>query len=232
MSTQPTATAAGTIEIGGDLTVNRLGFGAMRITGRGIWGEPPSRDQAIATLRRVVELGVNFIDTADSYGPAVSEDADRRGAAPVPGRPGDRDQGRPGPARPEPLGSRRAPRAPAGGVRGQPAAAPARADPALPVPPARPGGPAGRVDGRDRRAEGGGQDPPRRHLQRVGGRAPRGAADRPDRVGAEPVQRDRPALAVADRPVRAGAAGVPALGAGPGEPSRRLRWPWRPSGMA
>ena len=73
MSTQPTATAAGTIEIGGDLTVNRLGFGAMRITGRGIWGEPPSRDQAIATLRRVVELGVNFIDTADSYGPEVSE---------------------------------------------------------------------------------------------------------------------------------------------------------------
>ena len=73
MSTQPTATAAGTIEIGGDLTLNRLGFGAMRITGRGIWGEPPSRDQAIATLRRVVELGVNFIDTADSYGPEVSE---------------------------------------------------------------------------------------------------------------------------------------------------------------
>ena len=73
MSTQPTATAAGTIEVGGDLTVNRLGFGAMRITGRGIWGEPPSRDQAIATLRRVVELGVNFIDTADSYGPEVSE---------------------------------------------------------------------------------------------------------------------------------------------------------------
>src|SRR6516165_2356040 len=73
MSTQPSATAAGTIEIGGDLTVNRLGFGAMRITGRGIWGDPPGRDQAIATLRRVVELGVNFIDTADSYGPEVSE---------------------------------------------------------------------------------------------------------------------------------------------------------------
>ena len=74
MSAQTTATAAGTIEIGGDLTVNRLGFGAMRITGRGIWGEPPSRDRAIATLRRVVELGVNFIDTADSYGPSVSEE--------------------------------------------------------------------------------------------------------------------------------------------------------------
>jgi aryl-alcohol dehydrogenase-like predicted oxidoreductase len=69
---QPTA-AAGTIDVGGDLTVNRLGFGAMRITGRGIWGDPPSREQAIAVLRRVVELGVNFIDTADSYGPEVSE---------------------------------------------------------------------------------------------------------------------------------------------------------------
>ena len=74
MGTQPTAAAAGTIDIGGDLTVNRLGFGAMRITGHGIWGDPPDRDQAIATLRRVVELGVNFIDTADSYGPSVSEE--------------------------------------------------------------------------------------------------------------------------------------------------------------
>jgi len=74
VSAQPTAAAAGTIGIGGDLTVNRMGFGAMRITGRGIWGEPPSRDRAIATLRRVVELGVNFIDTADSYGPSVSEE--------------------------------------------------------------------------------------------------------------------------------------------------------------
>jgi aryl-alcohol dehydrogenase-like predicted oxidoreductase len=73
VNAQPSAAAAGTIDIGGDLTVNRLGFGAMRITGPGIWGEPPSRDQAIATLRRVVDLGVNFIDTADSYGPAVSE---------------------------------------------------------------------------------------------------------------------------------------------------------------
>ncbi len=73
MSKPPAAAAAGTIDIGGDLTVNRLGFGAMRITGSGIWGEPASRDQAIATLRRVVELGVNFIDTADSYGPDVSE---------------------------------------------------------------------------------------------------------------------------------------------------------------
>jgi pyridoxine 4-dehydrogenase len=73
VSAQPTAAAAGTIDVGGDLTVNRLGFGAMRITGPGIWGDPVDRDQAIATLRRVVELGVNFIDTADSYGPEVSE---------------------------------------------------------------------------------------------------------------------------------------------------------------
>jgi pyridoxine 4-dehydrogenase len=67
------AAAAGTIEIGGDMVVNRLGFGAMRITGSGIWGEPPDADEAKATLRRAVELGVNFIDTADSYGPQVSE---------------------------------------------------------------------------------------------------------------------------------------------------------------
>ena len=73
MSEQSTAAAAGTIDVGGDLTVNRLGFGAMRITGQGVWGDPPDHDQAIATLRRAVELGVNFIDTADSYGPDVSE---------------------------------------------------------------------------------------------------------------------------------------------------------------
>jgi aryl-alcohol dehydrogenase-like predicted oxidoreductase len=71
--TSVTAAAAGTIGIGGDLTVNRLGFGAMRITGRGIWSEPPDRDEAKAVLRRAVELGVNLIDTADSYGPHVSE---------------------------------------------------------------------------------------------------------------------------------------------------------------
>src|SRR5260370_42168654 len=73
MSERPDALAAGTISIGGDLTVNRLGFGAMRVTGQGIWGPPASRDQAMAALRRAIELGVNFIDTADSYGPEVSE---------------------------------------------------------------------------------------------------------------------------------------------------------------
>src|SRR5438034_8070957 len=73
MTSPAGAAAAGTIEIGGDLVVRRMGFGAMRITGNGIWGEPPDEGQAVATLRRVVELGVNFIDTADSYGPEVSE---------------------------------------------------------------------------------------------------------------------------------------------------------------
>jgi pyridoxine 4-dehydrogenase len=69
-----TAADAGTVDLGGDLTVNRLGFGAMRVTGRGIWGDPPDRNEARAVLRRAVELGVNFIDTADSYGPDVSEE--------------------------------------------------------------------------------------------------------------------------------------------------------------
>jgi len=70
----PPAGAAGTIDVGGDLTVARLGFGAMRITGAGIWGDPPDREVAKAVLRRAVDLGVTFIDTADSYGPAVSEE--------------------------------------------------------------------------------------------------------------------------------------------------------------
>src|ERR1700729_478366 len=67
------AKASGTFAIGGDLTINRLGYGAMRITGDGIWGEPKDRDEARKVLQRAVALGVNFIDTADSYGPEVSE---------------------------------------------------------------------------------------------------------------------------------------------------------------
>jgi pyridoxine 4-dehydrogenase len=67
------STPAKTFKIGSDLEVNRLGFGAMRLTGKGIWGEPKNVDEAKRVLKRAVELGVNFIDTADSYGPAVSE---------------------------------------------------------------------------------------------------------------------------------------------------------------
>ena len=77
MSTQAqpvSAALSGTFTLGGELTVNRLGFGAMRITGEGIWGPPKDKKEALAVLRRAVELGVNFIDTADSYGPNVSEE--------------------------------------------------------------------------------------------------------------------------------------------------------------
>jgi aryl-alcohol dehydrogenase-like predicted oxidoreductase len=67
------AALAGTIDIGGDLTVNRFGFGAMRLTGEGIWGEPADREECKRVLRRALQLGINLIDTADSYGPEVSE---------------------------------------------------------------------------------------------------------------------------------------------------------------
>jgi pyridoxine 4-dehydrogenase len=69
----PRADAAGGLTLGDELPVRRLGFGAMRITGEGVWSEPPDRDGALAVLRRAVELGINLIDTADSYGPEVSE---------------------------------------------------------------------------------------------------------------------------------------------------------------
>jgi pyridoxine 4-dehydrogenase len=78
------AAASGTVSLGGKLTVNRLGFGAMRITGDGIWGAPKDPAAAIALLRRAVELGVNFIDTADSYGPNVSEELIAEALAPYP----------------------------------------------------------------------------------------------------------------------------------------------------
>jgi aryl-alcohol dehydrogenase-like predicted oxidoreductase len=78
------AAQAGTVTLGGDLTVNRMGYGAMRITGPGIWGPPADVDAALATLRRAVELGVNFIDTADSYGPDVSEDLIAQALYPYP----------------------------------------------------------------------------------------------------------------------------------------------------
>src|SRR6201991_3064857 len=68
------AGASGTFKLGGDLEVNRLGYGTMQLTGDGVWGEPDDRDEAIAVLRRAVEEGVNFIDTADSYGPNVAEE--------------------------------------------------------------------------------------------------------------------------------------------------------------
>jgi pyridoxine 4-dehydrogenase len=78
------AADAGEFRIGDDLRIHRLGFGAMRITGKGIWGEPRDRAEAIRVLRRAVELGINFIDTADSYGPAVSEEIIAEALSPYP----------------------------------------------------------------------------------------------------------------------------------------------------
>jgi pyridoxine 4-dehydrogenase len=80
----PLAASSGTVSLGGELTVCRLGFGAMRITGDGIWGPPKDPASALAVLRRATELGVNFIDTADSYGPYVSEELIAKALAPYP----------------------------------------------------------------------------------------------------------------------------------------------------
>jgi aryl-alcohol dehydrogenase-like predicted oxidoreductase len=77
-----TAKASGTFELGGDITINRLGFGAMRITGKGVWDEPTDRDEALRVLRRLHALDVNFVDTADAYGPDVSENLIREALHP------------------------------------------------------------------------------------------------------------------------------------------------------
>ena len=84
-TTDRPAAASGTFRIGGDLEVTRLGFGAMQITGPGVWGEPRDPDEALRVLRRAVELGVDFVDTADSYGPGVSEDLIRAALHPYDG---------------------------------------------------------------------------------------------------------------------------------------------------
>lgn len=82
---KPNAAKSGTFKIGGKIAIHRLGFGAMRVTGPGIWGEPPDRAEAIRTLKRLPELGVNFVDTADSYGPDVSEKLIREALHPYDG---------------------------------------------------------------------------------------------------------------------------------------------------
>jgi aryl-alcohol dehydrogenase-like predicted oxidoreductase len=83
--TEPTAAAAGPFKVGGDIQVNRLGFGAMRVTGASVWGPPTDRAEALRTLRRLPALGVTFIDTADSYGPGVSEELLREALHPYDG---------------------------------------------------------------------------------------------------------------------------------------------------
>ncbi|HUL05807.1 MAG TPA: aldo/keto reductase [Candidatus Acidoferrum sp.] len=83
--TNPTAAAAGPFKVGGDIAINRLGFGAMRVTGSGVWGPPADRAEALRTLRRLPALGVTFIDTADSYGPGTSEELLREALHPYDG---------------------------------------------------------------------------------------------------------------------------------------------------
>jgi pyridoxine 4-dehydrogenase len=84
MTSSLTAQPSGTFQLGGDLPVTRLGYGAMQLTGSGVWGEPADRAEAVRVVRRAVELGVNFIDTADSYGPNVSEEIIREALQPYP----------------------------------------------------------------------------------------------------------------------------------------------------
>ncbi|MFD7430363.1 aldo/keto reductase [Streptomyces sp. NPDC059818] len=83
-ATHQPATAAGTFRLGGDLPITRLGLGTMQMTGPGVWGDPKDPDRAVRVLRRAVELGVNFIDTADSYGPAVAEPLVKKALYPYP----------------------------------------------------------------------------------------------------------------------------------------------------
>ena len=122
-----------TFTIGGDLEVHRLGFGAMRITGKGIWGPPDDPEEAKRLLRRVVELGIDLIDTADSYGPEVSENLIAEALHPYPDglviatKGGLRRTG------PGPVAARRAAGAAEGVLRGQPAPAEARPDRPLPA---------------------------------------------------------------------------------------------------
>ena len=207
---------AGTIDVGGDLTVNRLGFGAMRITGPGIWGQPADRDEAKAVLRRAVELGVNFIDTADSYGPHVSEELIGETLHPYPddlviATKGGLERTGPGRwptnGRPEHLieaceGSLRRLK-----LEQIPLYQFHRPDPAVPLEDSI---------GALVTPQGAGQDPTHRAVQRHRGPAAARTATHPDRVDPEPLQRRRPPVGVAGRPLRAGADGLPAVGADPG----------------
>ena len=135
MKATVTAAVAGMIDVGGDLTAARLGYGAMRITGPGVWGEPPDRDRARAAPRRAVDLGVTFIDTADAYGPEVSERLIARDAVPVSGGTGHRDQGWPWSGRARAASTGRPAQAPAPCLRGEPGPAAARPDRPVPAPP-------------------------------------------------------------------------------------------------
>ncbi len=209
------AAIAGTIDVGGDLTVNRLGFGAMRVTGAGIWGPPADRGEAKAVLRRAIELGTNFIDTADSYGPYISEELIKEALHPYPddlviATKGGLERTGPGQwptnGRPEHLieaceGSLRRLE-----LEQIPLYQFHRPDPTVPLEDSIGALVTLKEQGKIRHI--GLSNVTEEQLRR---------AQRltPDRVDPEPLQRGRPPVGVAGRPVRAGADGLPALGADP-----------------
>ena len=231
MPSELPAAAAGSMTLGGDLIVRRMGFGAMRLTGQGIWGDPPDRAKAQRVLRRAVELGVNLIDTADSYGPEVSERSSPRRSTRTPPELVIATKGgltRSGPGqwhrngRPEHLrkaceGSLRRLRLERIDLYQLHAV-----DPAVPMedslgeliaPPGR------------------GEDPAHRAVERERRSARAGTGAGGDRLGAEPVQPLRPGVGGRARGLRAGRAGVPALVSGGSRrprPARAARWTgWR-----
>ncbi len=215
-SPQLPAAAAGTIDVGGDLTVNRLGFGAMRVTGRGVWGDPPDREEAKAVLRRVVELGVNFIDTADSYGPEVSEALIAEALAPYPddlviATKGGLERSGPGqwPVNGHPDHLREACEGSLRrlGLEQIPLYQLHRPDPKVPLDDSLGALVELKEQGKIRHIG-------LSNCQRAS--APTGRAADPDRVDPEPLQRRRPRIRGPGRPVRAGADHVPAVGADPG----------------
>ena len=183
--------AATPITIGKELTVERLGFGAMRLCGPGIWGWPADRENALRVLRRAVELGVNFIDTADSYGPHVNEEQIAQALHPYPADLGDCNQRRPDAQRTGEVEALRPPRALGRGVRRKLAALAARSHRSLSVARNRSGSSARRAGRHAAQAARCGEDSPRRALERRPRAAAARGTHRRDRFGAEQLQRQQ-----------------------------------------
>ncbi len=185
------ASISGTFEIAGR-SVHRLGFGAMRLTGQGIWGEPADRAECVRVVRRAVELGVDLIDTADSYGPHVSEEIIAEALHPYPEqvlvatKAGLTRHG------PDVWAAVGRPGVPAPAVRDEPAPAAARPHRSVPAAPDRQEGAGGRPDRGSRRAARRGQDRRHRPVRGLDRAARRGPGDHRDRHRPEPLQPHRP----------------------------------------
>ena len=187
VGTQP-ARASGEFAIAGDLPVVRLGYGAMRIPGPGVWGEPRDHDEVIRVLRRAVELGVTFIDTADSYGPEVSERLIHEALHPYPADLVIATKAGLDAARPRALGTQRKAGVPQGPGREEPSTARPGAHRAVSTAPHRSGGPARRPAWRPGRAAGRRQDRTHRALRGLRARDPGRQSDHAHRHRPEPLQ--------------------------------------------